>query len=472
MTMAQESTPTILLVEDTVALVRVYMRFLRSEQAEIVAVETLSAARDFISARAPTVVLLDVNLPDGNGLDLLREVRARALDTAVVVITANGSIDGAVEAMRFGADDFLVKPFPPERLATTLQHVLERRRLARIVATMSPALEADGFEGFIGASLAMQAVYTIIDRTARSRASVFITGESGTGKEVCAQAIHKRSALQNGPFVPLNCGAIPKELMESEIFGHVKGAFTGAVSDREGAAVRADGGTLFLDEICEMDAALQVKLLRFVQTGIIQKVGSDTTTKVNVRIVCATNRDPVAEVEAGRFREDLYYRLHVVPIEMPPLCERSDDVLLIARRFLAQFGAEEHKKFEGFAPEAEDALSGYRWPGNVRQLQNVIRTITVLQEGGFVTVEMLPREIRTIEQEAVPKRHAPAQTLPVSPKAAEPLPQIRPLAAVEREIIENAIAACNGNLTEAAKHLDINVSTIHRKRQSWLAQAG
>lgn len=469
MTSAKEALPTILLVEDTVALVQVYIKFLRAEQAEVIAVETLSAAREFIAARAPTVVLLDVNLPDGNGLDLLREIRARSLDTAVVVITANGSIDGAVEAMRCGADDFLVKPFPPERLSTTLQHVLERRRLTRLVETMAPALEADGFEGFIGASLPMQAVYTIIERTARSRASVFITGESGTGKEVCAHAIHNRSAIRNGPFVPLNCGAIPRELIESEIFGHVKGAFTGAVADREGAAARAHGGTLFLDEICEMDLALQVKLLRFVQTGIVQRVGSDSSTKVDVRIVCATNRDPLLEVEAGRFREDLYYRLHVVPIDMPPLRERSDDVLLIARRFLAQFGAEEHKQFEGIAPEAEDMLMAYQWPGNVRQLQNVVRTITVLQESGLVTLEMLPREIRSAERRLVSRR-PPALSLARS-RAADAKPEIRPLAEVERNAIETAIAACNGNLTEAAKYLDINVSTIHRKRQSWLAQA-
>ena len=465
----EESLRTILLVEDTVTLVQVYMKYLRAEEAEIVAVETLAAAREFVSARAPTAVLLDVNLPDGNGLDLLRDIRARNLDTAVVVITANGSIDGAVEAMRCGADDFLVKPFSPQRLSTTLSHVLERRRLARIVAAMAPALDADGFDGFIGRSLPMQAVYTIIERTAPSRASVFITGESGTGKEVCAHALHNRGPLRGRPFVVLNCGAIPRELIESEIFGHVKGAFTGAVADRDGAAVRANGGTLFLDEICEMDAALQVKLLRFVQTGVVQKVGSDSTTKVEVRIICATNRDPVAEVEAGRFREDLYYRLHVVPIDMPPLRERGDDVLLIARRFLAQFGAEERKQFIGFSADAEDALLASRWPGNVRQLQNVVRTITVLQEGGLVTAEMLPRELRSSEQTGMLPRRASAGGPAASSSEARRL--IRPLAEIERDAIERAIAACNGNLTEAAKHLDINVSTIHRKRQSWLAQA-
>jgi DNA-binding NtrC family response regulator len=464
-----DSQRTILLVEDTVTLVQVYMKFLRAEQAEIIAVETLAAAREFIAARAPTVVLLDVLLPDGNGLDLLRDIRSRRLDTAVVVITANGSIDGAVEAMRCGADDFLVKPFSPERLSTTLTHVLERRRLARIVETMAPALEADGFEGFIGASLPMQAVYTVIERTARSRASVFITGESGTGKELCAQAIHSRSGMRKGPFVALNCGAIPKELIESEIFGHVKGAFTGAIAEREGAAARAHGGTLFLDEICEMDATLQVKLLRFIQTGIVQKVGSDASLKVDVRIVCATNRDPLAEVEAGRFREDLYYRLHVVPIEMPPLRDRGKDVLLIARRFLAQFGTEEHKAFDGFAPDAESALLSYRWPGNVRQLQNIVRSITVLEQGGLVEAEMLPREIRAADPALAQEPRAAAAV--AAPEKSASKPPIRSLADIEREAIEKAIALCNGNLTEAAKHLDINVSTIHRKRHSWLAKA-
>ncbi len=459
--------PTILLVEDTASLVQVYLHYLRDESAEIVAVDTLASARDFILKRPPAATLLDLNLPDGSGMDLLREIRAKSIDTAVIVITAHGSIAAAVEAMRSGADDFLVKPFPSERLRTTLQHVLERRRLTRIVQTLAPMLEADGFEGFVGSSLPMQAVYTIIERAARSRAPVFITGESGAGKEVAAEAIHRRSARRDAPFVALNCGAIAKELIESEIFGHVRGAFTGAIQARTGAARRADGGTLFLDEICEMDTALQVKLLRFVQSSVVQKVGGDSNEKVDVRIICATNRNPLAEVEAGRFREDLYYRLHVLPLELPPLRERDRDVLLIARHFLAEFNREEGKQFIAFAPEVEALFQAYSWPGNVRQLQNVIRNATVLFDGSVVTVNMLPREIRPVE--------AKPNTLGIEREADQAggdgasKNTIRPLAEVERAAIETAIDACDGNLTEAAACLGINVSTIHRKRQAWLA---
>jgi DNA-binding NtrC family response regulator len=323
----------------------------------------------------------------------------------------------------------------------------------------------DGFAGFIGSDLSMQAVYRIIQQAARSRATVFITGESGTGKEVCAEAVHASSARGHGPFVPLNCGAIPRELIESEIFGHVKGAFTGAIAGRDGAALRAHGGTLFLDEICELDPALQIKLLRFLQTGVVTRVGSDDSTKVDVRIICATNRDPAAEVEGGRLREDLFYRLHVVPIQMPPLRERGSDVLLIGRHFLERFSREEGKNFTRFSPEAEDILRKGRWPGNVRQLQNVVRNVTVLHDGETVLPAMLPQGLA-----ADADRGRVAVT-----EAPRPLPArstIRPLALIEREAIETAIAACDGNLTEAAIRLGINVSTVHRKRQAWLAATG
>src|SRR5690606_38452833 len=266
---------------------------------------------------------------------------------------------------------------------------LERQRLSRIVETYRSEIDRRSYAGFVGSSLSMQAVYRTIDAAATSKATIFITGESGTGKEVCAEAIHQKSPRRDGPFVAINCAAIPKELMESEIFGHVKGAFTGAIGDREGAAARADGGTLFLDEVCEMPLDLQVKLLRFVQLGSFMKVGGTETRQVDVRFICATNRDPLQEVAAGNFREDLYYRLHVIPLHMPPLRERERDVLDLAHHFLASFAAEEHKAFRRFAPEAEALLLSYDWPGNVRQLQNVLRNIVVLNEGETVEKAML-----------------------------------------------------------------------------------
>ena len=469
--MSEKAKPLVLLVEDTVPLAQLYLEYLKRAPVRVCAAETLAKAKEAVATLRPAAVLLDLELPDGNGLDLVEFARGAGLDPAFIVITAHGSINAAVEAMRAGAQDFLVKPFNAERLVTTLGNALERRRLSRIVETLGTELGSSSFEGFIGADLSMQAVYRVIDLAAKSRSTVFITGESGTGKEVCAEAIHRRGPRRDGAFVALNCGAVPKELMESEIFGHVKGAFTGATSDREGAATRAEGGTLFLDELCEMDLALQVKLLRFVQTGVVQPVGSDKSRKVDARIICATNRDPLAEVEAGRFREDLYYRLHVIPIQLPPLRERGADVLLLARHFLVDFAREEGRHFQGFSPEAEARLCASPWPGNVRQLQNVIRQAVVVQDGELVTEAMLPADIDA-ERTAEAVRAAPPAVKAVRP-AGEPAAgdEIVPLAQLERQAIERAVELCGGNMTEAAIRLGVNVSTIYRKRQSWAPRA-
>ena len=265
-----------------------------------------------------------------------------------IVITANGSINRAVQAMRAGAFDFLVKPFDEARLLCAVENALASApdRRGRGAGDPAPA----GFQGFIGGSAAMQDIYRMVRSIGRSTATVFITGESGTGKEVCARAIHAMSTRAAKPFVPLNCAAIPRDLLESEVFGHLKGAFTGALSDKPGAAAVADGGTLFLDEICEMDLSLQTKLLRFLQTSTIQPVGAARPIPVDVRIVCATNRDPAEEVRQGRFREDLYYRLHVVPIHMPPLRARPDDIMDIAQASLVEFAAEEGKALHRLPP--------------------------------------------------------------------------------------------------------------------------
>jgi two-component system, repressor protein LuxO len=465
--------PLVLLVEDEQPLAELYRAYLMREPVQTRHAGTLSAGRDALFALRPAALLLDLELPDGNGLELIETARAAGLDPAVIVITAHGSVNAAVEAMRAGAHDFLVKPFNAERLITTLRNALERRRLANIVETLGTEINKPSFEGFIGADLSMQAIYRVIELAARSRSTVFITGESGTGKEVCAEAIHRRSPRKSGAFVAINCGAVPKELMESEIFGHVKGAFTGATADREGAALRADGGTLFLDELCEMEPALQVKLLRFVQTGAVQPVGGDSTRKVDTRIICATNRDPLAEMEAGRFREDLYYRLHVLPIQLPALRERGGDVLLLARHFLATFSREEGRAFRGFAPDAEARLCAAAWPGNVRQLQNVIRQVVVVHDGELVTADMLPSGIdaeRPPESERAAASGAiAASQQPQSQTAASE--EIVPLATVERQAIERAITICGGNMTEAAARLGVNVSTIYRRRMSWAKAA-
>ncbi|MFD1624616.1 sigma-54-dependent transcriptional regulator [Azospirillum griseum] len=470
----------VLLIEDTPSLARVYTEFLKKESYRVIAVETGAAAIEQLADGAPKVVLLDLQLPDMNGMEVLKRINAQALPCAVIVITAHGSVNAAVEAMRYGAYDFLVKPFSADRLVVTVRNAVERLRLAQMVDSLEQNLGRARYHGFIGSSLAMQAVYRIVDSAASSRATVFITGESGTGKEVCAEAIHRQSQRAAKPFIAINCGAIPKDLMESEIFGHMKGSFTGAVADREGAAARADGGTLFLDEICELAPDLQTKLLRFIQTGTFTPVGGSKLEKVDLRIVCATNRDPLHEVEEGRFREDLYYRLHVIPIHLPPLREREDDVLEIARHYLAEFTAEEKKGFTQFAPETEQALRHYHWPGNVRQLQNVVRIVSVLHDGDTVLPQMLPAPLgapgggvagliaaapvpMATVLEAVAPPPAPLPP-PLTPEA------IKPLWEVEKDAIENAITACEGNIPRAAALLEISASTIYRKRLAWQAE--
>ena len=372
----------ILLIEDDPAQIRAYQGHMADTSYRMEVVDTGAKAQAVLANATPDAILLDLNLPDMDGLDILRGLSEQGRAGEVIVITTRSSVANAVEAMRLGAFDYVVKPFDAERLRVTLRNALDRRALSHRVAAYRE-LEREAYCDFIGSSLPMQAVYRTIDAAAGSKATVFVTGESGTGKELCAQAIHAKSARAGAPFIALNCGAIPHDLMESEIFGHVKGAFTGAVAERAGAARRADGGTLFLDEVCEMEPALQTKLLRFLQTGTFQKVGGSGEERVDVRIVCATNRDPLAEVAAGRFREDLFYRLHVIPIHMPPLRDRPDDVPVLARHFLGRFAGQEGKAFTTLSPDAEALLRGHAWPGNVRQLENLIHTVVVLHDGGY-----------------------------------------------------------------------------------------
>ncbi|HEY0421069.1 MAG TPA: sigma-54 dependent transcriptional regulator, partial [Acetobacteraceae bacterium] len=407
--------------------------------------------------------LVDVELPDFDGFELMRQLRADGVQAAVVVVTANGSVNAAVEAMRLGAVDFVVKPYAKARLSVTLGNALEKQALVAQLRSARAQLEPDRFFGFIGASAAMRAVYRTLESVAVSKASVFVTGESGTGKELAAEAVHRASPRAGRPFVALNCGAIPRDLLESEVFGHVKGAFTGATADREGAAKAADGGTLFLDEIGEMPPEMQVKLLRFVQTGSFSPVGSPRAERVDVRFVCATNRDPLEEVRAGRFREDLYYRLYVVPVELPPLRARGEDVLLIARHFLLQFSREEGRGFRGFTPEAEALLLAYAWPGNVRQLQNVVRNVMVLHDGTLVEKAMIPSPV-------APSGLAPS--VPALPaKQPDPEPDILPLAVMERRLILAALMRTGSDVPRAAALLQVNPSTIYRKLQAWKAEA-
>ncbi|WP_273512473.1 sigma-54 dependent transcriptional regulator [Phreatobacter oligotrophus] len=420
--------------------------------------------------RDPDLLVLGLDSAGGTPEEAIDLIRFTGYEGPILATSARLSLGLAVETMRAGASDVAAVPLSPAEWA---------RRATRLMAEERPALKPvaqearslTDFEGFIGASPAMRELYEQIRRVAPSRAPVFVTGESGTGKEVTAQAIHGRSGRTRDRFVAINCGAIPKDLMESEIFGHVKGAFTGATEDRPGAAELADGGTLFLDEICEMDLALQTKLLRFIQTGEVRRVGDTKLRKVDVRFVCATNRDPLADVAAGRFREDLYYRLCVLPLHLPPLRKRGDDVVALAEAFLARFSAEEGRHFRGFDAAALSIVSGFAWPGNVRQLQNVIRRLVVMHDGDRVTAAMLPLALAHGSQplEAPSAPAAPATTLTTAPR-------IEPFWVQEKRIIEEALAAFDGNLSRAAAALEISPSTIYRKREAWardgLAAAG
>ncbi|WP_282608096.1 sigma-54 dependent transcriptional regulator [Pelagibius sp. Alg239-R121] len=464
----------VLLVEDNLSLAKLYVSFLQAEPVILNHVANGEDAIEAIKSDQPSVVVLDLQLPDMNGIEILNWIQDDGIDTAVIVVTADGSLSTAVEAMKAGALDFLVKPFNQERLLVTLRNALERQRLSAIVEKVKGGYPRESYCGFIGASVSMQAVYQVIDSAAQSKATVFITGESGTGKEVCAQALHDLSPRKDSAFVPINCAAIPKELMESAIFGHVKGAFTGATQHQHGAAKRADGGTLFLDEICEMDADLQTKLLRFIQTGSFEPVGSPKTEAVDVRFICATNRDPWVEVQSGRFREDLYYRLHVIPVQLPPLRERDDDILTLVRHYIGIYAEEEGKAFKDASDEAAQVLLNYSWPGNIRELQNVIRNAVVLYDAELVEPAMLPAKIAQMgafrTSPAVKNLSLPRSSDRVSPMDEMTLSErIVPLWQLEKEATEQAIELCGGNIAKAAAYLGISPSTIYRKRVAWEA---
>ncbi|TOF42882.1 sigma-54-dependent Fis family transcriptional regulator [Vibrio parahaemolyticus] len=504
--------PRVLLVEDSTSLAILYKQYVKDEPYDIFHVETGREAIQFIERSKPQLIILDLKLPDMSGEDVLDWINQNDIPTSVIIATAHGSVDLAVNLIQKGAEDFLEKPINADRLKTSVALHLKRAKLEDLVENIQSTFDRHNYHGFIGSSLPMQAVYKTIDAVAPTSASVFIVGESGTGKEVCAEAVHRQSDRRDKPFIAINCGAIPRDLMESEIFGHVKGAFTGATTDRKGAATLAHGGTLFLDELCEMELEMQKKLLRFLQTGTYTPLGGTKEMKVDVRIICATNRDPLTEVEEGRFREDLYYRVHVVPIDMPPLRERGGDIVTLAKHFLTTYAKEDKKKFSNIDTEAQHVIKHYEWPGNVRQLQNIIRNIVVLNNDEKVTVAHLPAQLtqkktqaRTVTPVHVESsspssnlngHNAPAmQTQPVEPvQPVQEVPaqqtqptvgvetpshslspyfnadgSIRPMWQVEREAIQNAIAYCDGNVLNAAVMLELSPSTVYRKKQAWEA---
>ncbi len=424
----------------------------------------VTLARDGTEARLlaerehPDVVISDVQLPGLGGLDLLQSLKAGDPERPVVLITAYGTIDEAVEAMKLGALDFLTKPVDWGKLEATIAAVGDEIEHRGQVRRLDSALERGaGYSGIVGRSRPMRELFGVIAAVAASDASVIVTGESGTGKELVARAVHDNSQRKAGPFVAVNVAAIPEGLAESELFGHEKGAFTGAVAARPGCFELADSGTLFLDEVTEMPVALQAKLLRVLESATLRRVGGTREVRFDTRVIAATNRDPAQAVESGTMRRDLFYRLNVFTLALPPLRAREADVLLLAQHFVRHFNAKHGTAVEGLGSEAERAIRAYDWPGNVRELRNVVERAVILARGGWIEASHLPPFLQHTAPEG-----AGAIVIPVGATAAE----------AERMLILETLARVGNNKARAARELGMDVKTIRNKLKSYGITAG
>jgi len=386
--------PRVLVVDDEAA-VRESLRMLLKKESDVETAQDVDSALAAIEASTPDLILLDVVMPGRSGLDLLPELAERGLRIPVIVLTATNTVAVAVQAMKAGAADFLTKPFELDALRIKVRQLLNHRALELEVERLRDEVEDRQQLGeMVGRSSAMREIFRTIERVAKTQASVLITGASGTGKELVARAMHSLSPRTEAPFIAVNCGAIPHDLIESELFGHERGAFTGATDRRIGRFEAAEGGTLFLDEIGELDPSVQVKLLRALQERVIERVGSSSSIEVDVRVVAATNRDLDFEIQNGRFRQDLFYRINVVPIHLPALCERREDILLLTDTFLSRISERDAGPARRLSPAARAAIESYVWPGNVRELQNAIEHGLALADGNVIELEHLPLAIR------------------------------------------------------------------------------
>jgi DNA-binding NtrC family response regulator len=400
-------------------------------------------------------VLTDVRMPGISGLQLCEQIATRWPQIPVVVMTAFGSLETAVAAIRVGAYDFVTKPIEMDLLAMTLQRAVKHYRLQEQVKRLSEAVQRrEGIGGMIGESPVMQQLYDQLQRIADAEASVLITGESGTGKELVAQAIHEQSRRSRGPFVAVNCAALPDTLLESELFGHARGAFTDARADRKGLILQAQGGTLLMDEIAEMPPAMQAKLLRALEENRLRPVGGDRELPFDVRILSATNRDLEVAVEENRFREDLYFRINVIQLDVPPLRARGTDVLLLARRFVEVFAGRSGKQVVGISDRAAERLLAYSWPGNVRELRNVIERAVALTRHEQLVVEDLPEKVREYRASQVYI-------------GGEDPTELAPLEAVEQRYIVHVLKAVGGNKSTAARILGLDRKTLYRKLKQY-----
>jgi DNA-binding NtrC family response regulator len=433
---------SVLVVDDSPATVEAIRRNLQSQGYEVFTASGVAEALTFLEATAVDLVITDLKMPKASGLDLVRHVCENLSDTEIIMITGYPSIDGAVAAVKIGAEEYLAKPFTDGELITAVEKAIDKLRVRRL--GNAPLARRAAPQGLIGESAPMQEVFRAIGKAAAASANVLICGESGTGKELVARAIHYGSRRSSALFLPVNCGGIPEGLLESELFGYVKGAFTGATESRAGFFQTADGGTIFLDEIGETSLAMQVKLLRVLEDKQVYMVGSSKPRKVDVRILAATNKNLPTLIEGGRFREDLYYRLNVVAIALPPLRRRGDDVLLLAAHFAEKFAKELGKPVPTFSDAALQAITtGYAWPGNVRELENAIHSLMVMSEGDRIGIAELPAALRF-------SFHAQPDLT-------------RSLAEVEKQYIGNVLASAGGHRTKAAEILGIDRKTLREK---------
>ncbi|MFH1742961.1 MAG: sigma-54 dependent transcriptional regulator [bacterium] len=471
--------PTVFIVDDDEDLLHLLTRKVAAMGYEVQTGATGADLNRLLTLKRCDALILDVNLPDADGIELLQEVHRHEQLLPVILATAHANVEKAVRAMKLGAYDFIVKPVDSTRLEILLKNAIGHYQLTRRVQDLETTLSGrKSFGEIIGANRQMQVIYSVIENVSQSDATVLITGESGTGKELVARAVHRLSPRSKVDMVDLNCAAIPDALLESELFGYEKGAFTGAVQRYIGCCERSHQSTLFLDEICDMSFAIQSKLLRFTQERTFYRLGGRERIQVDCRIMAATNREPLKEVHENRFREDLYYRINVVPIHLPPLRERKDDIPMLAEHFLRKHNTQNRKEFESFGDEAMVALYQYDWPGNVRELENAIAQAVVLHRGTQITLEMIAPHIRDqvrlnagnsgpVTIAGSISAQLPSELPPVPAPPANSSQPIKPMWQREKEAIEEALRASNGKIAATCNHLQMSRATLYRKLKKY-----
>jgi len=453
------SIEKVIVLEDDVIVRANLENFLRRQRFDVASAGTLAAARDYLNKDNFDLIFMDMRLPDGEGIDLLKQLQARPQRPLAVVMTGFGSVESAVDCMKNGAFDYIIKPFSTDQIEFTLRKAQEFNQLLKVNTLLSQESD-DGESELIGRSQAMENLRSLIRKVARTQATVLIQGESGTGKELVARAFYRESPRSSAPFIKVNCAAVPENLIESEFFGHERGAFTGALTKREGRFELAHGGTILLDEISEISPGVQAKLLRVLQERELERVGGNRTIKVDVRVIATTNRDLAQSVEKKEFRQDLFFRLNVVPVHVPALRDRREDIQILATEFMRRLSRKHGVHIKGFTDTALQVLNEHSWPGNVRELQNVVeRAVIMCSDNGILEPEHLGLAINLSNQPGG-AGGAGAMSATGFPGGDDKFPTLSEL---EKHHIFAALDRCKGNRTHAAKMLDVSIRTLRNK---------